>query len=170
MLAGVHFSSNLMIQNVELSQGKSIGELGREAARFALHTALAIFFLFLAIGLFTLTHPSPDAPGPKYIGTLLAFLFPLLAGFLIARIRQNDTACYVWISGLLIFAIACVWVIDLPTGPGLCDRCLVVDRLHRTFFDIDNGSGLLGGQGLMVGAWIPLSLFGYALGAKFGLD
>ena len=70
---------------------------------------------------------------------------------------------------VLIFAALCVWVIDLPTGPGLCEHCLVIDRLRRTFFDIYHGSGLVAGQGLMVGAWIPLSLFGYALGAAFGL-
>jgi hypothetical protein len=159
-----------MIDDAELSSGKSIGELWREAAWFATHTALAVFFMFAAIGVFSLTHPSPDESSPKLIGTLLAFLVPLLAGFLIERRRRDEIARYVWISGLIIFAIVCVWVIDLPTGPGLCENCLILDRLRRTFFDINHGSGLLAGQGLMVGTWIPLSLFGYAIGAKFGLD
>jgi hypothetical protein len=158
------------MEDFEVSQGKSIGELWREAAWFCLHTALAVCAMLLAIVVFTLTHPSADDPTPKLIGTALAFFVPMLAGFLIARKQQNDVACYVWISGVLIFAALCVWVIDLPTGPGLCEHCGVIERLRRTFFDIYHGSGLVAGQGLMVGAWIPLSLFGYALGAKFGLS
>jgi len=76
----------------------------------------------------------------------------------------------VWISGLLTFCIVCVWVLDLPTGPGLCENCGAVEKLYRTFFDIDHGSGLMAGDGLLVGTWIPLSMIGYAIGAKIGLD
>ena len=61
-------------------------------------------------------------------------------------------------------------MIDLPTGPGLCETCGTIERLWRTFFSIDNGSGLLAGEGLLVGAWLPLSMIGYAVGAAFGLD
>ena len=71
---------------------------------------------------------------------------------------------------LTAIAAACVWVIDLPTGPGLCETCGTIERLWRTFFSIDNGSGLLAGEGLLVGAWLPLSMIGYAVGAAFGLD
>jgi hypothetical protein len=149
--------------------GKSIGDLWVEAAWFAIHTALAICALFIAIGLFSLTGPSMDDSTPKIIGTVLAFFAPLFAGAIIAWRQQNDVACYVWISGLLIFAIVCVWVLDLPTGPGLCEHCLATEKLTRTLFDFSHGSGLLAGQGLMVGTWIPLSLFGYAIGARFGI-
>jgi hypothetical protein len=159
-----------MIDDFEISQGKSIGDLWTEAAWFVSHTAIAIFAMFAAIALFTLTQPSPVDPGPKLIGTALAFFVPMLVGYLIAWKQKNDVARYVWISGVIIFGILCVWVIDLPTGPGLCEHCLLIERLRRTFFDVSHGSGLLAGWGFMLGTWIPLSLFGYALGAKFGLD
>jgi hypothetical protein len=158
-----------MEEEVEVSQGKSIGELWREAAWFVTHTALAIFAMIAAIAIFSLTHPSETDSGPKLIGTALAFICPLIAGIIVAKMTKNDVGRYVWISGLIIFAIVCVWVIDLPTGPGLCEHCLVMERLWRTFFDIEHGSGLMAGEGLMVGTWVPLSLFGYAIGAAVGL-
>lgn len=158
-----------MSEEIEISQGKTITELWQEAAWFVTHTLLGIFFMFAAIGVFSLTHPSADDPVPKYIGTALAFLVPMAAGYVIARAQQNDVARFVWISGLLIFMIVCVWVIDLPTGPGLCEHCTLTERLIRTFFDVNHGSGLMSGQGLMIGTWIPLSTFGYAIGARFAL-
>lgn len=158
-----------MSEEIEISQGKTITELWQEAAWFVTHTALGIFFMLVAIGVFSLTKPSADDAVPKYIGTVLAFLVPMAAGYIIARAQQNDVARYVWISGLLIFMIVCVWVIDLPTGPGLCEHCTLPERLIRTFFDVNHGSGLMAGQGLMIGTWVPLSTFGYAIGARFAL-
>ena len=52
------------------------------------------------------------------------------------------------------------------TGPGLCESCGATEKLWRTFFTFNNGSGLMGGDGLLIGAWIPLSMLGYAIGAK----
>lgn len=159
-----------MTEEIEISQGKSITELWQEAAWFLAHTLLAILSMLIAnVVIMPLTHPSADDPMPKYIGTALAFFVPMIAGYLIARVQQNDVARFVWISGLLIFVIVCVWVIDLPTGPGLCEHCLLTERLIRTFFDVNHGSGLIAGQGLMVGTWVPLSTFGYAIGARFAL-
>jgi hypothetical protein len=59
-----------------------------------------------------------------------------------------------------------VYTLDLPTGNGLCNGCGAVDKLWRTFFTIENNSGLLGGDGILIGTWIPLSMIGYAIGAK----
>ena len=154
----------------DIPQGKSLSDLGREAFWFITHTLLAVVVLAIAIAGMTLTHPDPDALPPKLIGTGLAFLIPLVGGFLIARVQQNDIARYVWISGLLLFSVVCVWVLDLPTGNGLCEKCGAVEKLWRTFFDIGNGSGLMGGDGLLVGTWTPLAMIGYAIGAKFGLE
>jgi hypothetical protein len=154
----------------DIPQGKSLSDLGREAFWFLTHTLLAVLVLAIAIGGMTLTHPDADALPPKIIGTVLAFLIPMVGGFLIARIQQNDIARYVWISGLLLFSVVCVWVLDLPTGNGLCEKCGAVEKLWRTFFDIGNGSGLMGGDGLLVGTWTPLAMIGYAIGAKFGLE
>lgn len=154
----------------DITQGKTISDLGREAVWFLTHTLIAVLVLAIAIGAMSLTHPDPDATTPKLIGTALAFLVPMIGGLLIARVQQNDIASYVWISGLMLFSVMCVWVLDLPTGNGLCEKCGAVEKLWRTFFDIGNGSGLMGGDGLLVGTWIPLSMIGYAVGAKFGIE
>ena len=158
-----------MNTNKDISQGKSIGELGLEAFWFLTHSGLAFLFLVLVIGVMTLTHPDPDAIEPKLLGTILALLVPMVGGFLIARSQQNDIARYVWISGLVVFAVVCVWVLDLPTGNGLCENCGAIEKLWRTFFTFNHGSGLMGGDGLLVGAWIPLSMMAYAIGATFAL-
>ena len=154
----------------DITPGKSISDLGREAFWFVTHTLIAVLVLAIAIGGMTLTHPDPDAITPKVIGTFLAFLIPMFGGFVIARIQQNEIARYVWISGLLLFSVVCVWVLDLPTGNGLCEKCGALEKLWRTFFDVGNGSGLMGGDGLLVGSWTPLAMIGYAIGAKFGLE
>jgi hypothetical protein len=93
-----------------------------------------------------------------------------MGGFLIAKLQQNEIARYIWISGLLVFSVVCVWVLDLPTGNGLCENCGAVEKLWRTFFDISNGSGLMGGDGLLVGTWMPLAMIAYSIGVRFGLN
>ncbi len=154
----------------DISQGKSIGDLGREASWFLTHTVLAVLLLAGMLAAMWMTHPDPDASGPKMLGTVLAFLVPMIGGFIVAKMQQNVIARYVWISGLLYFSVVCVWVLDLPTGNGLCEGCQALEKLWRTFFDISNGSGLMGGDGLLYGSWIPLSMIGYSVGARFGLD
>jgi hypothetical protein len=116
-----------------------------------------------------MTHPDPDATQPKLLGTVLAFLVPLIGGYFIAKMQQNVVARYVWISGLVVFSIICVWVLDLPTGVGLCEKCGAMEKLYRTFFDIEHGSGLMAGDGLLAGTWVPLCMISYAIGALFAL-
>ncbi len=154
----------------DITQGKSIGDLGSEAFWFLTHTLLAVLLLVAMLAAMWMTHPDPDASGPKMLGTVLAFLVPMIGGFIIAKMQQNIIARYIWISGLLYFSVICVWVLDLPTGNGLCEHCGAVEKLWRTFFDINNGSGLMAGDGLLYGTWVPLSMIGYSVGARFGLD
>lgn len=152
------------------SRDKTIGDLAREAFWFIAHTLLALAFLIVVIGVMTLNHPDPSSVQPKIVCTLLAFLVPMFGGLIITRLQQNEAARYVWISGLVIFSVVCVWVLDLPTGNGLCESCGAVEKLWRTFFSFTHGSGLMGGDGPLIGAWIPLSMVSYAIGAKFGLE
>ncbi|HEX4650998.1 MAG TPA: hypothetical protein VH250_05780 [Granulicella sp.] len=157
------------MDNLELSQNKSLAELSREALWFCIHTLIAVAMLALVVAAMSLTRPDPDALTPKIVGTVLAFLVPLACGFLVAQSRQNRIARHVWISGLLTFSVVSVWVLDLPTGNGLCDKCGAVEKLWRTFFAINHGSGLMAGDGLFLGTWIPLAMIGYALGARYAL-
>jgi len=159
-----------MSHDFDASQGKTAGDLTREALWYSIHTILAVLVLALVVFGISLSHPEIDQNNPKIIGTILAFIVPLFFGFFITKSRQDRTAKYVWISGLLTFSVVCVWVLDLPTGNGLCEKCGALDKLYRTFFDINHGSGLMGGDGLLVGTWIPLSMIGYAIGARFGLE
>jgi hypothetical protein len=159
-----------MVDEFANPSDKSAGDLGREALWFTVHTLLAVLILALVVAAFALTHPSIDDSQPKLICTLLALIVPAVGGFIVVKARPDPVAGYVWISGLIMFSVVCVWVLDLPTGPGLCEKCGAVEKLYRTFFDINHGSGLMAGDGLLVGAWIPLSMIGYAIGAKLGLD
>jgi hypothetical protein len=150
----------------DISQDKTPGDLAREALWFLTHTLIAFVLLAIVVGVMSLNHPDPDSSKPKLLGTVLAFLAPMIGSFFLARIHHNSIAAYVWISGLVIFSIVCVWVTDLPTGTGLCESCGAIEKLWRTFFTFSHGSGLMGGDGLLVGAWVPLSMIGYAIGAK----
>ena len=153
-----------------ISKDKSISDLGREAMWFLTHTLLAVAALTLVLGGMSLAHPDPDAATPKLLATALALLIPMTFGYFLTRLHHNEISRYVWISGLLLFSVVCVWVLDLPTGNGLCEHCGAVEKLWRTFFSIDSGSGLMGGDGLLVGSWLPLSMIGYAVGSRFGLE
>ena len=162
-----------MTEDFEVSQGKTAGDLGREALWYTFHTLAAVLIMLLVVLAFWAAHVDPEAANPKYLCTVLALLVPLLGGFIVVKMRPDPTSAiarYVWISGLLFFSLICVWVLDLPTGPGLCEHCGALSKLTRTFFEVQNGSGLMGGDGLLVGTWVPLSMIGYALGAKLGLD
>ena len=158
------------MDNVDLLRNKTLSDLSREALWFILHSLVAVTVLALVVAAIALGRPDPDSIPPKLIGTALALLIPSIAGFLIVRQQQNRIAAFVWISGLLVFSVVCVFVLDLPTGNGLCEKCGAIEKLWRTFFDIAHGSGLMSGDGLLFGTWIPLSMIGYAVGAKCALD
>jgi small basic protein len=159
-----------VIDQLELpSQGKSMGDLGREALWFAIHTALAALILGVVVVGMMMAN-APDTATSKIVGAILALVVPMLGGFLIARLQGYYVAGYVWVSGLILFGAVCVWVLDLPTGPGLCETCGAVGKLVRTFFDVNHGSGLMSGEGFLVGSLLPLAMFGYAAGARIALS
>ena len=157
-----------MTDDFEIAQGKSASDLFREGLWYVLHTLFALLTLALVVFIISLFHPDSEQASPKIACTFLSFIVPMVVGFIIIKVHPDHIGRYVWISGMLTFCVVCVWVLDLPTGNGLCEKCGAVEKLYRTFFDINHGSGLMGGDGLLVGTWIPLSMIGYALGAKFG--
>jgi len=158
------------MDNVDLSRDKTLPDLSREALWFILHSLVAATVLAVVVAAIALCHPDPESIPPKLIGTALALLVPMATGFLIVRQQQNRIAAYIWVSGLLIFSVLSVFVLDLPTGNGLCEKCGAVEKLWRTFFDITHGSGLMSGDGLLLGNWLPLSMIGYAIGARCALE
>ena len=150
-----------------------MGDLGREALWFAAHTLIAVVTLIVVMFAIAFFQPDPNASGPKLMAMALALVVPMAVSFAITKQTRNQIGPYIWISALIVFVAACVWVIDLQTGPGLCQQCgpgHLIERIWRTFFSLDNGSGLLGGQGVVIGCWVPLSLVGYSIGARLGLD
>jgi hypothetical protein len=154
------------MESVEIRGNKTTGDLAREAGWFVMHTIFAVVALIAVIAAFWMAHPDPDSSTPKILCTVLAFAVPMAAGFIAGKIRPDTVAGYIWISGLLFFLVVCVYVLDLPTGNGLCNGCGAIDKLWRTFFSIDKNSGLMGGDGILIGTWIPLSMIGYAVGAR----
>jgi len=153
----------------EFIAGKTVGDLGREAMWYVLHTLFAIIILAAVVSIMYFMQLDQDSSGPKLVGLALSFLVPLIGGFFITKVQGNAVSGYVWISGVLLFSVVCVWVLDLPTGPGLCEKCGAISKLTRTFFDINNGSGLMGGDGFLVGCLLPLSIIAYSMGAKLAL-
>jgi hypothetical protein len=153
------------MESVEIRGNKSTNDLVREAGWFVLHSLLAVLSLVVLLAVFWVARPDPDSQTPKMLCTGLAFLIPAIAGYIMARVHPDGIAGYVWISGALFFGVVCVYVLDLPTGPGLCEHCTLTERLFRTFFSLGHNSGMLGGDGVLIGAWIPLSIIGYAIGA-----
>ena len=98
-----------MVDHFDAPQGKSAADVAREAASFAGHTLAAVLILFTMVLVFALAHTDPDAVDPKLLATGLAFVVPLIGGFILTKVRQDKTARYVWVSGLLTFSIVCVW-------------------------------------------------------------
>lgn len=158
------------MEAVEIRGNKTTNDLIREAGWFTLHTIVAVLIFAVALSAFTATRPDSASAAPKLLCTAVAFLVPMIGGFVAGRLRRDTVARFVWISGLLMFGVVCVYVLDLPTGAGLCDGCGPVDKLWRTFFSIDHGSGLLAGDGILIGTWIPLAMIGYAVGAKLAIS
>jgi hypothetical protein len=140
---------------------------------FLLHTAGVLFLLIALIAGISLAQPQGDPRQLKLVATALAVALPFLAGFAVARMWPRRTWCrsgrQVWLAGLIILAAASVWISSLPTGPGQCDGCSRTQKLTHTFFVFDNGSGLMNGDGLLVGCWVPLATLGYSLGVALGL-
>lgn len=156
-----------MAEDFEAVAGKSATDLGVEALWFLVHTVLAVLIAGLVVGAFWAAKVNPDSAQPKLLCTAVVILAAMVVGFLTAKSMRNTIGQYVWLAGLLTFGILCVYVLDLPTGPGLCNGCGALDKLSRTFFSFQNGSGLMSGNGLL-GLWATLAMTAYAIGANFG--
>jgi len=150
----------------EPTGGKSPEQLAMEAVWFITHTLIALFIYAAMVTIVQLVHPKNPS---MLLATIAVFFVPAMAGFIIALIKPNEIARYIWIFGVLWFSIVCVWVLDLPTGPGLCEHCGALEKLWDTLITFNKPSGLLDYNGNVFGTWPALATIGYAFGAKYGL-
>jgi energy-coupling factor transporter transmembrane protein EcfT len=106
---------------------------------------------------------------PQIMILLLSILVPLVVGFLVTRLRQDELAPLVWLIGLIWILIVSLWVLDMPTGPNQCFQCDATEKLTRTFFSLPRPSGLIDNDGPFLGTWPAAALIGYAIGARLAL-
>jgi ABC-type branched-subunit amino acid transport system permease subunit len=134
----------------------------QQALSFALHTLIALgaWFLLMLAG-YALNPPSVS----QSLILFLSILVPLFVGYLVTRFRQDEMATLVWLVGLILMMIMCLWVLDMPTGPNACFQCDATEKLSRTFFNMPKPSGLLDDDGPFLATWPAAALIGYSIGA-----
>jgi hypothetical protein len=106
---------------------------------------------------------------PQLVILLLSLAVPLIVGFIVTRIRQDDMATVVWLLGLIWLMIVALWIVDMPTRPNECFQCGVTEKLSRTLFSLPRPSGLIDDDGPFIGTWPAAALVGYSIGAALAL-
>ena len=145
--------------------------LSRQALWFFVHTSLAIgtWFALMLAG-YALNPPwFTEGVYPQSAILVVSLLVPLLVGLVVNRFRQDDMAPLIWLMGLIWALIICLWILDMPTGPGECFQCDATEKLSRTFFSWPSPSGLIDNDGPFFCTWPAAALIGYAIGARLSL-
>ncbi len=141
--------------------------IGKQALWILIHTLVAFGSWVAMMAAITLMNPQNV---PAAITWALAFAFPAIVGFLFTKAKQNEMAPHVWLIGLIWFLIICLWVLDMPTGPNQCYHCDATQKILLTFFSTSEDSGLIDGQGRLVGTWPATALMAYGFAAGFALN
>jgi hypothetical protein len=136
--------------------------LAEQALWVFAHSLIAIGSWVAMMVAITLLKPDPV---PVVVTLLASFVAPFLAGNIINRLQQNEMAPYTWLIGLIWFLIICLWVLDMPTGPNQCYHCDASQKMVLTFFSMTEDSGLIDGNGRLVGTWPAAAFIGYGIGA-----
>jgi len=92
---------------------------------------------------------------------------PMLTGYIVSRFWQSEMATVVSLLGVIWVLLFSIWVLDLPTGPNMCEQCAATERLSRTLFSYPSPSGLLDDNGPFFATWPAAALIGYSIGAMF---
>lgn len=155
-----------LLQTDEHVEEEPGAKLSRQALWFFLHTLLALgaWVAFMAVGY--ALNPQ-GVPQMAILG--FSVVVPLIAGFIVTRIRQDDMATLVWLLGLIWILIIALWILDMPTGPSACFQCGATEKLTRTFFSVPSPSGLIDDDGPFLGTWPAAALVGYSIGARLAL-
>ena len=141
-------------------------KLSRQAIWFFAHAVFAIGSWLALMALGYALNPSGIS---QLVILLLSFAVPLLVGFAVTLIRQDEMAALVWLVGLIWLLIISLWILDMPTGPNACLRCDATEKLMRTFFSLPQPSGLIDNDGPCLGTWPAAALVGYSIGARMAL-
>ena len=155
-----------LLLETEEDESRSTSRLVRQAVSFVLNSAVA---LGVWLALMLLGYAVNPAGVPQTLILVLSLAVPLLVGFVITRIRQDDMATAVWLLGLIWFMIVALWIVDMPTRPERVLPLHVTDKLTRTFFSIPEPSGLIDDDGPFLGTWPAAALIGYSIGAALAL-
>ncbi|HXR38570.1 MAG TPA: hypothetical protein VN776_05735 [Terracidiphilus sp.] len=145
---------------------KSPSKLYHQAIWFFTHTALALgsWLALMMVGY------AFNPPGVSQLLILiLSITVPLLAGFALTRVRQDEMAALVWLAGLIWLLIMSLWILDMPTGPNACFHCDATEKLTRTFVSLPKPSGLIDDDGPFLGTWPAAALAGYSIGARLAM-
>ena len=155
---------SLLLTDEDENSGTS--KIIRQALSFLAHTALALgsWLAFMLIGYAV----NPQGV-PQLVILLLSLAVPLIVGFIVTRIRQDDMATVVWLLGLIWLMIVALWIVDMPTRPNECFQCGVTEKLSRTLFSLPRPSGLIDDDGPFIGTWPAAALVGYSIGAALAL-
>jgi hypothetical protein len=147
-------------------EDRSTSRLIRQALSFLVHVAIALgaWVALMLVGY---------ALQPENVSQLLilalSIAVPLVVGFIVTHIRQDDMATVVWLLGLIWLMIVALWIVDMPTRPNECFQCGVTEKLTRTFFSLPTPSGLIDDDGPFLGTWPAAALLGYSIGAALAL-
>ena len=147
-------------------EDRSASRLFRQALSFLLHTilALAAWLALMLVG-----YVLKPAGVPQYLILLLSLAIPLLVGFIVTRIRQDEMATVVWLLGLIWLMIVALWIVDMPTRTNECFHCSIGEKLSRALFSLPTPSGLIDDDGPFLGTWPAAALIGYSIGAALAL-
>jgi hypothetical protein len=147
--------------------GSKEAHLLTQALLFLMHLGISVsIWILMMVGITFLLHPKFV---PLAITLTLSFSLPMVVGFVASRIRPSEAATLTWFAGLIWIMLWGTYILDLPTGPSACYHCGATAKLWLTFLSFSQDSGLLEGQGRLVGTWPAAAMIGYALGAKFAV-
>lgn len=137
--------------------------LSRQAISFFVHILIALgaWFGFMLVG--TAINP---VGVPQGAILLMSAAIPLAIGYLVVRRRPSTMAEHIWLAGLIWVLIISLWILDMPTGPNMCNECGASDKLVRTLFSLPEPSGLIDNNGPFFCTWPAAALMGYAIGAR----
>lgn len=150
--------TKLMMDEVDAGSEK----LSKQVVSFFLHALIALgTWLLLMLAGYAMNPVSV----PQTMILILSIAVPMVVAYFVVRAKPDEMASHVWLLGLILMLIVCLWILDMPTGPNACLNCTATDKLSRTLFSIPSPSGLIDNNGPFFATWPAAALLGYSIGA-----